>query len=66
MEDKIIKVEGYKAFRGEMLVTPGNPQYAPFKLVGDWLYKPEADCWYCKGRSFPAFTCQISEVQYPG
>ena len=54
----MICVEGYKAFRGTMKVTPGNPAYPPFTMDGDWLYKPDTDCWYCKGRSFPAFTCE--------
>lgn len=57
--DKIICVEGYKAFRGVMLWTPGNPAYPPEEIFGDWLYKPDADCWYCKGRSYPASTCKV-------
>ena len=59
----MICVEGYKAFRGTMKVTPGNPAYAPFTLTGDWLYKPDTDCWYCQGRSFPAFTCEPVESE---
>ena len=55
----IICVEGYKAFRGVMKVTPGNPAYEPYLLSGDWLYKPDVDCWYSHGRSFPARTCSI-------
>lgn len=58
----MICVEGYKAFRGTMLWTPGNPAYAPQKITGDWLYKPDTDCWYCQGRSFPANTCEVLEV----
>lgn len=60
---KIICVEGYKAFRGTMKVTPGNPAYPPFELEGEWLYKPDTDCWYCKGRSFPAFTCKPLDAE---
>lgn len=60
---KIIQVEGYKAFRGTMKVTPGNPAFQPYTLTGDWLYKPDTDCWYCKGRSFPAFTCEPIETE---
>ena len=60
---KMIRVEGYKAFRGTMQVTPGNPAYPPFILDGDWLYKPDTDCWYCKGRSFPAFTCEPLDAE---
>lgn len=54
----MICVEGYKAFRGTMKVTPGNPAFPPYELTGEWLYKPDTDCWYCKGQSFPAFTCE--------
>ena len=60
---KMICVEGYKAFRGTMQVTPGNPEYPPYTLTGDWLYKPDTDCWYCKGQSFPAFTCEPIEAE---
>lgn len=60
---KMICVEGYKAFHGTMRITPGNPIYEPYSLTGDWLYKPEADCWYCKGRSFPAFTCTVEVIE---
>ena len=60
---KMICVEGYKAFRGKMKVTPGNPAYPPFELEGEWLYKPDTDCWYCKGRSFPAFTCEPLDAE---
>lgn len=59
----MICVEGYKAFRGTMKVTPGNPAYPPFTLAGEWLYRPDTDCWYCKGRSFPAFTCEPIETE---
>ena len=57
---EMICVEGYKAFRGKMKITPfsvtdqGPP---PFILEGDWLYKPETDCWYGCGRSFCAGIC---------
>ena len=60
---EMICVEGYKAFRGTMKVTPGNPEYPPYELTGEWLYKPDTDCWYCKGQSFPAFTCTPIESE---
>lgn len=59
---RIISVEGYKVFSGRMLWTPANPAYEPKKICGDWLYKPDADCWYCRGTSYPADTCAILEV----
>jgi len=58
----MIKVEGYKAFRGTMLITPvAGAGIEPFNAYGDWLYRPEHDCWYCNGRSFPARICTIIE-----
>lgn len=62
MSNPVISVEGYKAFRGYMKITPGNPKYQPYEVFGDWLYKPDTDCWYCKGSSYPAFTCTIVGV----
>ena len=53
----MICVEGYKAFRGSMLISPKALGVAPFTLTGDWLYKPDTGCWYCKGRSFMAEIC---------
>ena len=60
----MIKVEGYKAFHGDMLITPGNPTYPEFTVMhSDWLYKPETDCWYCNGSSYPAKCCKIVTVR---
>lgn len=55
----MISVEGYKAFRGTMCITPKNPNMEAFNLTGDWLYKPEYQCWYCKGQSFMDEICEI-------
>jgi hypothetical protein len=54
----MIKVEGYKAFRGTLRVTPKN-EVPPFEITTDWLYKPDAKCWYGDGRSFPAEICEV-------
>lgn len=48
----ILSCEGYKMFRGEATIVPVNR--SPYKVCGDWLYKPEWDCWYCGGSSYPA------------
>lgn len=55
----MIKVGGYRAFRGTMLITPINSAIEPYTLVGDWLYRPECDCWYGRGQSFPAMVCTV-------
>lgn len=58
----MIKVEGYKAFHGDMLISPKNNLYPPFYICDkDWLYKPEYDCWYGDGRSFSAEICEPIE-----
>lgn len=56
----MIEVEGYKAFRGTLIVTPVNGN-EPFSLEGDFLYRPEYGCWYGCGRSFPADICTAEE-----
>ena len=61
VSDKIISVEGYKAFRGTMRITP-KAAVPEFELSGDWLYKPDTGCWYGKGSSFPEDICTIVEV----
>ena len=56
----MIKVDGYKAFHGTMRITPvAISRIAPFNAYGDWLYRPDTDCWYCNSRSFPARICTI-------
>ena len=55
----MITVEGYKAFRGLMQITPKSAVFPPFTVAGDWLYKPDSDCWYCNGRSFAADICKV-------
>ena len=58
---KILQCEGYKMFEGTAEIVPLNPAIEPFEKNGVWLYKPEADCWYCNGRSFPARIVKIKE-----
>jgi hypothetical protein len=56
----MINVEGYKAFRGTMRITPSQSSGAdPFELTGDWLYRPDTGCWYGHGGSFGASICTI-------
>lgn len=57
---KMIRVEGFKAFRGLMVIYKvGEDLY----IRGDWLYRPDTDCWYCDGSSYPACACVIEEVE---
>lgn len=48
----MLKCEGYKMFRGKGTIVPVNGE--PYTITGTWLYKPEWNCWYVGGRSFPA------------
>lgn len=57
-----ISVEGYKAFRGTMKITPKTARVQSFELTGDWLYRPDTECWYGKGSSFGKDICTIVEV----
>lgn len=57
----MIKVEGYKAFRGTMRIVPISAKFKPFELRADWLYKPDTGCWYGKGSSFMEDICEIVE-----
>ena len=57
---EIIKVDGYKAFRGKMKISPKNSMQ-PFVIESDWLYKPEYDCWYGNCSSYPASICEVVE-----
>ena len=50
----MLKSEGYKMFRGTATIVPINLKFKPFSEYGDWLYKPEYDCWYVNGKSYPA------------
>lgn len=61
--DKVISVEGYKAFRGTMKIRPKTAAVPSFELSGDWLYKPDTGCWYGKGSSFTADICTIVSVE---
>ena len=54
--------EGYKFFKGTMIVTPKNPQFPQREVTGVWLYKPEYKCWYCNGSSFMEDICTIKEA----
>lgn len=56
----MITVEGYKAFSGIMRISPKNGK-EPFRMLGEFLYKPDTDCWYIRGRSFPADICTVTE-----
>lgn len=50
----MLTCEGYKMFYGMATVTPVNPKFPQQTITGTWLYKPEYDCWYVNGESYPA------------
>ena len=55
----MIKVEGFMAFKGTMRITPKSDTIKPFEIEGDWLYKPDCECWYGNGRSFSKEICEV-------
>lgn len=58
----MLKTENYKMFSGVMTITPTKTKFynmEPFDIEGTWLYKPEHDCWYCNGSSYPSSICKI-------
>ena len=50
----MLSCEGYKMFKGIMKVNGINKN-----IEGTWLYKPEYECWYCNGSSYPSKVCEI-------
>lgn len=50
----MLKCEGYKMFRGIGEVRNAKTGQLMRTERGDWLYKPEWDCWYVNGSSYPA------------
>lgn len=55
----MLKSEGYMMFRGTATIVPVNGK--PYDVSGDWLYKPEYDCWYVHGCSYPA--CIVKDIR---
>lgn len=53
----MLTCEGYKMFKGIMKIKPAIKEV--FNLEGTWLFKPEYECWYCKGSSYPASICEV-------
>ena len=62
--NSMIQVEGFKAFRGTMRITP-KAAVPAFELTGDWLYRPDTGCWYGKGSSFAPEICTIVNIAEP-
>ena len=57
----MLKCENYQMFEGTMKISPKCSEVSSFEIKGTWLYKPEYDCWYCKGSSYPASIGEILE-----
>lgn len=54
----MLSCEGYKMFKGSMKIIPLTSM-KEYVVEGTWLYKPEYECWYCNGSSYPASVCSI-------
>ena len=57
----MLQCEGYKMFRGIGRIKSVNPKFPVLEIEGDWLYKPEWDCWYVNGSSYPAEIVEVVE-----
>ena len=59
----MLECEGYMMCRGRGTIVPKNGK-PPYTITGTWLYKPEWNCWYVGGQSFPAEIVEkIEEVE---
>ena len=56
----MITVEGYKMFRGALVLKPGGHSDI-VRIEGEFLYKPEYDCWYGNGSSYPSSLIELIE-----
>ena len=59
----MLKCEGYKMFRGVGEIHNVITGNLITQEYGDWLYKPEYDCWYVNGKSYPSECLSIVEDQ---
>lgn len=50
----MLKCEGYMMFKGKAMVIPVSDRFPARMEDGVWLYKPEYECWYVNGHSYPA------------
>ena len=50
----MLTCEGYKMFKSTARIVPTTDWREPFDETGTWLYKPEHNCWYVNGHSYPA------------
>lgn len=55
----MIEVEGYLSFKGIMRIKPKSVFFHDYEIEGEWVYKPEHDCWYDGKSSYPASICEI-------
>lgn len=57
----MLQSEGYKMFRGVGQIRNAQTGQIVESQDGDWLYKPEYDCWYVNGSSYPAECVEVLE-----
>lgn len=50
----VLKCEGYVMFLGEMEINVPSGCVVKY---GTWLYRPDTECWYCDGVSYPWTIC---------
>ena len=57
----MIKVEGYKAFKGIMKVYTNCGE--ELEIEGSWLYRPDTGNWYCQEEDcrYMSSNCEVVE-----
>ena len=53
----MLSCEGYRMFYGTATVKWAAT--TPETVKGTWLYRPDVDCWYCNGHSYPADIVEV-------
>ena len=57
---EMLGVDGYRMFRGTMIIELISGRKT---VSGTWLYRPDTDCWYCAGCSYPSQICYVKEIE---
>lgn len=55
----MLECEGYRMFHGAMRIY--GMTHGSQIVVGTWLYRPDTECWYCNGTSYPRHVCKAED-----
>lgn len=60
---KVLEQDGYKMFRGSLIVTPDPSYRPPFVERGVCLYYPDKDIWSVGIGGYPSSICRIATCE---